>query len=112
VGAKLHNFEPFCELQFVDSASPLRLTYTLFFEGQTHLSSLGIKGVRLHVAYHPSGCAATFSGEGTAEYNDHSISFSSGKVTMDGTKLPLRPPFSVISRSGKIKVGEWIRTFD
>lgn len=112
IEARLHHVEPFTELQFFDGQIKRRPTYTLFFEGQTHLAHLEVRGDKLRATYDPSGRYAAFHGEGTMDYGGHSISFSSGQVRVDGTMLPPRPPFSVVLRSGGIRTGAFIRTFE
>jgi len=112
IEARLHHVEPYTELHFFGGPLQSKPTYTLYFEGQTRLAQVGTKGDKLRIAYYPGGAAATLSGEGCVDYSGHSIGFSLGQVSVDGTKLPPRPPYSVISKSGKVTVGAIIRLFD
>lgn len=111
VDIHLRQVEPFTVLQFFGDSIHSRPTYALFFEGQTRLAQLKMHGDKLQIA-HRDGRSVAVSGEGTLEYAGHLICFSSGKVSVDGSTLQPKPPYAVISNSGKINAGAFIRTFD
>lgn len=111
VSFRLHQVEPFTVLQFFGDSMKSRPTYTLFFEGQTRLAQLKMNGGKMQIVRRDVRSVAV-NGEGTLEYAGHSICFSSGKVSVDGSTLQPKPPYAVISESGKISAGAMIRTFD
>lgn len=111
VNVRLHQVEPFTVLQFFGDSMHSRPTYALFFEGQTRLAQLKMHSDKMQIVRR-DGLSVAVSGEGTLEYGGHLISFSSGKVSVDGSTLQPKPPYAVISQSGKINAGAFIRIFD